>query len=68
MTVEQRPSARVPAWLLYLESGAVAVTVHDAFDGQAVARRSVDRDAGTRRRISFRKPTVTRPAFGREPG
>jgi diguanylate cyclase (GGDEF)-like protein len=40
----------------------------DALDGQAVLRRTVDREAGGRRRISFRKPTVTRPAFGQEPG
>ena len=40
----------------------------DALDGQAVARRAIDREASSRRRISFRKPTVSRPALGQEPG
>jgi predicted signal transduction protein with EAL and GGDEF domain len=40
----------------------------DVLDNEAVARRIVDRDTSDRRGISFRKPTMGRPALGQEPG
>jgi diguanylate cyclase (GGDEF)-like protein len=40
----------------------------DVLDNEAVARRIVDRDTSDRRRISFRKPSMGRPALGQEPG
>jgi predicted signal transduction protein with EAL and GGDEF domain len=39
----------------------------DVLDSEAVARRIVDRDTD-RRGISFRKPSMGRPALGQEPG
>jgi hypothetical protein len=38
MTVERRPSLRVPSWLAYLAVGALAVAVHAAMETGSLAQ------------------------------